>query len=293
MTDRPWMIRPYRPGDELALAALFGRVFGRPIDPAFWRWKLKSLPAPAENVWLAEAGDAPATAEGAPAPARGAPVFQYAGIPLRFSTPAGETTAMISVDTMTAPEFRRRGLLTSVGRHAYEQWRAGGVGFVLGLPNDQWGSRTGALSWRPLFPLRWLIRPLRPETLLARKLRLGRSGGLALLGGLWNLWWDRRAGGDPALRLRLVDRPEPAFDRLWERCRGEAPLSVIRDSAWVGWRYLAAPCRGYRVLLAERDGLPAGYVAYRLEPGAGRPWGMIAELTAPLGDAAARRALLA
>src|SRR3954469_21051885 len=101
-----WTIRAYRPGDEGALVALFERVFGRPITEAYWRWKLKRLPSPVENVWLAVCDDAP--------------IFHYAGIPTRYRLPAGEVTAMVSVDTMTAPEFQRRGLLSTVGRHAYE-----------------------------------------------------------------------------------------------------------------------------------------------------------------------------
>ncbi|HYF62089.1 MAG TPA: GNAT family N-acetyltransferase, partial [Herpetosiphonaceae bacterium] len=193
MTDPApaWTLRPYRAGDEHALVELFGRVFGRQISVEHWRWKLKSHPSPAENVWLAAAADRP--------------IFQYAGIPLRFQTPAGETTAMVSVDTMTDPGFRRRGLLTSVGGHAYQCWRRAGVGFVLGLPNDKWGSRTGALNWEALFGLRWLIRPLRPEAIAAR--RVGRAArGLAALGGLWNIAWDRRLAADPGLSIRMVGR---------------------------------------------------------------------------------------
>jgi hypothetical protein len=272
-----WTVRPYQAGDEPALVELFGRVFGRPISVDHWRWKLKSLPSPAENVWLAVAD--------------GRPIFQYAGIPLRFQTPAGETTAMVSVDTMTDPDFRRRGLLTSVGAVAYERWRAAGVSVVLGLPNDKWGSRTGALNWQPLFGLRWLIRPLRPEAIAARRMGLA-PGGLAALGGLWNIAWDRGLRAEPGLSVTMVGRAGAAFDQLWARCRDSLALSVVRDSAWVNWRYLAAPGQAYRVLLAERDGAAAGYIAYRLERGGGRPWGMIAELTTIPGDEAARRTLL-
>src|SRR5213594_2611005 len=125
-----WSIRAYCAGDEGALVALFERVFGRSISEAHWRWKLKQPPSPVENVWLAVDEDRP--------------VFHYAGIPTRYRLPAGEVTAMVSVDTMTAPEFQRRGLLSAVGRHVYDTWRAAGVPFVIGLPNQRWGSRTGA-----------------------------------------------------------------------------------------------------------------------------------------------------
>ncbi len=50
----------------------------------------KQQPSPVENVWLAVDADGP--------------IFHYAGIPTRYRLPTGEATAMVSVDTMTAPE---------------------------------------------------------------------------------------------------------------------------------------------------------------------------------------------
>ena len=70
-------MRPYQPGDERDLVALFQRVFGRPLTETHWRWKLKQLPSPVENVWLAVAQN-------------GNPIFQYAGIPVRYHLPIGE-----------------------------------------------------------------------------------------------------------------------------------------------------------------------------------------------------------
>ncbi|MFL5805804.1 MAG: GNAT family N-acetyltransferase [Roseiflexaceae bacterium] len=274
-----WSIRAYRPGDERALVVLFERVFGRAISEAHWRWKLKQPASPVENVWLAVHGDAP--------------IFQYAGIPTRYRLPTGEVTAMVSVDTMTAPEFQRRGLLGSVGRHVYETWRAAGVPFVIGLPNERWGSRAGALGWEPLFPLQWLARPLRPEAILARRLKWPALARLTALGVLWNGIWRMRLRGDPLLRVRLADRAGPEFDRLWQRCGAETPVSVVRDSAWVNWRYLDAPASAYRVLLAERDGQPVGYAAYRVAGHPGGRAGFIAELFVAPGDEHERRALIA
>ena len=92
----PTTVRSYRPGDEQALVELFQRVFGRAITEDHWMWKLEGQPATVDNVWLAVSADRP--------------VFQYAGIPTRFRLSQATVTSMVCVDTMTAPEFRRRGL---------------------------------------------------------------------------------------------------------------------------------------------------------------------------------------
>jgi hypothetical protein len=272
-----WTIRAFRSGDERALTALFGRVFGRAISEEHYRWKLRQPATPVENVWLAIDGNAP--------------IFHYAGIPTRYRLPGGEALAMVSVDTMTAPEFQRRGLLSAVGRRVYDTWRTAGVAFVIGLPNERWGSRAGALGWEPLFDLQWLARPLRPEAILARRLRMPLLARLTPIGAVWNALWRLRR--DSAVRVRPVERAGSEFDQLWRRCGADAAVSVVRDAAWVNWRYLDAPALGYHVLLAERDGQPVGYAAYRVEAHAAGVAGFVAELFAASADAPARRTLIA
>ncbi|MCI0396902.1 MAG: GNAT family N-acetyltransferase [Chloroflexi bacterium] len=272
-----WTIRAYQPGDERELVALFARVFGRSTSEDHWRWKLKQQPSPVENVWLAVDGDKP--------------IFQYAGIPVRYQLPGGRQTALVSVDTMASPDYRRQGLLTKVGRFTYDRWREAGVPFIIGLPNEQWGSRAQALGWEMLFPLRWLIRPLYPEQTLARRLRWPPLGRLAIAGGLWNRWWDSRARPDPTVQVQEVDHAGPEFDVLWQQSSAGVAFSVVRDSAWVNWRYLQPPSLTYHVLLAERAGRPVGYLTYRLESGDHR-LGFVAELFTAPADSRAQASLL-
>src|SRR5579872_3307962 len=96
-----WTIRPSRADDVPQLVALFARAFGRPITQEHYRWKLLRQTSAVPNDWIA------ANSVG--------PVFHSGGIPTRYQLPDGLTTAMVSVDTMTDPEYRRRGLLTQVG----------------------------------------------------------------------------------------------------------------------------------------------------------------------------------
>jgi GNAT superfamily N-acetyltransferase len=279
-----WSIRPYRPGDEAQLVALFAQVFGRPITAEWWRWKLKGRPTPVENVWVAAAV------------ADGRVIAQYAGIPVRLQWAGQVRDAMVSVDTMTAPDFRRRGILTALGQAAYARWTAAGVAAVLGLPNQQWGSRTDALGWQRLFGLGWLRYPLHVERALARAAHVPRplARPAEALGGLGAAAWraSRRArrqiGGD--IQVQALTSATADLDALWERLAPEYGRLLVRDRAWVDWRYFRPPDLGYRVLLARSARAPAGYLAYRYAPGSGAAY--IADLfTAPTGGAAARALL--
>ena len=275
-----WRVRPYRPGDESALVELFEEVFHRSISKDHWRWKLKQRPSPAENVWLAVDED-------------DRPVFHIGGIPCRFQLPAGSCPGMVMVDSMTAPQVRRRGLLTAVWQQMRAKWRDAGISMLIGLPNEQWGSRRAALGWQPLFPLKWLVRPLRPEALLARRLKLSLPSHLSVVGKLWNGLWDRRDRASPWVSVRELDAAGAEIDSVWRKCQPLISASIVRDSAWVNWRYFAAPHFEYRVLLAECRDQAAGYAVYRVHEAAGRKLGFIAEMFTAPHDFESRGALLA
>ncbi len=271
-------MRDYRPGDETQLVALFERVFGRAMTLDQWRWKLKGRDTHLENVWVAEAGDRL--------------VGQYAVIPTLAKIEGRAKQAAISVDAMVHPQFRRRGILTALVRHGHQALSEAGFAFTLGLPNEQWGSREAALGWRRLFPLRWLTRPLRPEAMLARRLGAPSLARLTLLGTLWNRSLRRGRASQGNLEVRHVAAAGEAFDALWESCAGDASASISRDASWVRWRYLEAVPHRFRVLLAEREGKPAGFLAYRIDRSAERSVGLIPEILTAKTDAAALEALL-
>lgn len=272
------VVRPYHADDIPALVALFERVFGKPITSEHWRWKLAAQLPPACNVWLAEA--------------QGRPVFQYAGIPQRYELDGVPASALVSVDTMTDPDFRRRGLLTLVATRAYEAWREAGAAFVIGLPNQQWGSRASALGWQELFPLQWLVRPLEPQALLGRRLRMPWLGKVPGVARLWNAFFDGHLRRDSGLELREVREAGAEFDQLWSRLRTQFAFAAVRDSAWINWRFLRSPLRNYRVVAAWRKGVVAGYFAWRVIEADQHVSVQLAELVCPADDVATRDTLL-
>lgn len=273
------VIRPCHEDDVPGLVALFVRVFGKTITAEHWQWKLGSLTSPAPNVLVATSDERP--------------VFQYAGIPTVLSLNGALTNVMVAVDGMTDPDFRRRGLLTRVVTEAHSRWRDTGIDLVLGLPNQQWGSRIAALGWLPLFDLQRLIRPLRPEAMLAHRLRMPWLRHLRLASALWNGLIARLPRRDAGVQTELVTQADDRFDRLWEKCRANAKFAVVRDRAWVQWRFLDCPSRRYRVLLASRAGVPVGYCAFSVHETEGRRRALLAELAVPQDDGAVRRTLIA
>lgn len=279
----PYTIRPYRPGDEHELVKLFERVNGRSITTDHYLWKFCHLPSPVENVWLAVVDEWP--------------IFHYAAMPIPYRLPGGSRTVMTSVDIMTDPDWQRQGILTAVGGRTYRTWAEAGIPFTFGLPNERWGTRTKAVGLEPLFPLQWFTRLLRPTTTLKNRFlkpptHSPPSTPHSPYDRLWNRWWNRSLTPDPTIEIEQVEQAGEVFDELWRLCEGDKTVSIIRDRAWVDWRFLAAPSADYQLFLARRNGRPAGYIATRLTTDGPVVKGLIVEWLAPAGDEAVRRTLL-
>ena len=260
MSHGPWTIRAYRPGDERVLTELFARVFKKPISTAHWLWKLRGYELPFENVWLALDGERI--------------IAQYAGIPVRVQTTAGNRWAVLSVDTMVDPDYRRRGVLTQIARHAYAQWGEAGAAFVYGLPNEKAAPGLASLGFNHAFPIRWRRQALRPFAILARRYNI--KFPTTSLDGLWRLVsTSRRSRTD----IELVEARDAdgGFDRIFRRFEPNSHLTLVRDRQWIEWRYFRAPEFGYRLLIARQAQEPLGYVAYRMQ----NTSGVIAEVFAP------------
>jgi len=274
-------LRPAQPGDEAALVALFAAAYGHTMSEPLYRWKLGGLPSPTPNVWAAWEQDRP--------------IFHYASVPTPYQTPDAPAILMTGADLMTAPDQRRRGLLTAYAPQVYATWSQAGLPFTIGLPNERWGSRADYLGWQPLLPLAWLIYPLRPEALAARRLRLPFLARAVVVSRVWQRRWRRPLPS--GLTIQVVDEADARFDLLWQTAHPRQGYCVRRDRRWVNWRFLSAPAdeRRWRcrLLLAFRGDQPVGYAAYRLQTEAGRTTGFLADLFTAPADEPARQALLA
>ena len=239
-----------RPEDVPAVTDLFQRAFGRPMTTQHYFWKLRTRPSPTANVSIAVDD-------------QDRPVFHIGAVPGRLRAGENEYWVMVAVDGMTDPAWRRRGVLTRVTADLFDRWRQAGVALVLGLPNEQWRSRIGVLGWRHLFPLQWLVRPILPERLLARRLGVGAVGRAAWVGRLWNRWWNVPVRG---VELDEITHAGTEWDSFWADVRRGIGTSLVRDADWINWRYLHGP-EEFRVFVVRRDGKPAGFAAMRVREG--------------------------
>lgn len=271
--------RPVERGDVPAVVELFSDVFDRHMTAEHYRWKLFERPSPTDNTVIA-AND------------RGRPVFHLGGIPCRCSIAGVERWVMVAVDAMTRREQRRQGLFTTCASWLFERWRQAGVALVLGMPNERHGSRVQALGWRPLGSLEWLLFPLQPESLLARRLGIPGLSRLRVGGRWWYAVTANRGAVDGDIVVSEISAPGDEFDRFWQRIAPQGGNGLVRDRAWLTWRYCRIPGRCYRLLKAAR-GTSGGAMLGYLVCGVRDPRALtIPELVVAPGDATTFSALI-
>lgn len=258
-----WRLRAYRDGDEQRIVRQFERVFRRPMTDETWRWKLKSRPSPVENVWLGVDEE-------------DRPIFQYAAMPRKLQLPRGGVDVLVLVDLWTAPEYRRRRIFTTSARWIHGRWRRAGIAGILSPFNARDEPRYRRLGWQYLFPLRWQIRPLRPEAIIARRLGVAGLARWRWSGGLWNRLWNRGTTAAAGLEIRQFRHPRAGDDLPGRRPR--LPLALEHDADWLRWRYLDCPIHRYSVLAARRGGRLVGHLVSRIDDGEGRRFAFVAEL---------------
>lgn len=283
-----WQIRGIRDGDEIPASRLFNRIFDKSITPAQYRWKLADAPFPVgcPATWVADDG--------------GEIVGQYGGTPMRFWL-NGQVYPIVHIcDVMTHPDFRGQGILSALGVTANDAWRDAGVAFATGFPHAGWGSRRNYLGWQMMYKSMWMWRPLRIGNLLRRRFQnrslengaksAHRNDASVKIASSAFEKCSNGVYGD--IRIERIETPGKAFDELWETLKYRYSALVVRDRAWIKYRYADAPEMGYGLLFARKEGQPAGYLAFRIREVNQRIVGYIADLFTAPNDLKTRVALL-
>jgi GNAT superfamily N-acetyltransferase len=299
VTGSTVIVRRGTPADADGIAALLDRAFGvrpRGARERLWRWR---------------AGENPARHPDIPpfivAEQHGAIVGAHGLVPLRVKVGDDIVTAACSCDFAVDPAARGSGMalklqamdraLTPLPMSTSANAVANRVTLALGGKELDSGKVK-------------LIRPLSVSRVLRRRLPAGMPGRVAaarIAGALPDLALAAgRALRRPSMAgasLETVTRFDDAFDRLWNRVAATRPVAVVRDAAYLQWRYASYPFGGIETIALRRDDQVLGYVALmRLLETDGLRGAVILDLVsdpdeprvdAVLASAAARRAAAA
>jgi GNAT superfamily N-acetyltransferase len=242
--SRAEIIREYRPEqDQPALSDLWSHVFGVTKGGQTVDWIFRSGPAGEAVRTVIEVGGR---------------IVAHAGVaPVRFMLGDRVVRGAYSVGAMTDPAVRGRGYFVRIGRYLYRRLEEEGFAFVAGFSNrNSCHLMTGPLGRSSVRPFPWSVRVLKPVSLVRSALGCSRAQAPPPAATFV-------AREEDGVEVSLAEPDDPRIDTVWSRARPGVALGGIRDAAFSHWRFATRPDAGYRLLLAERAGVPAAYVVSR------------------------------
>jgi len=243
----PLTLRDTAPLDASSLVRFAQMAFGAGWTEAFVNWKYFQNPAGRIYGQCAELA--------------GSPVAYYGNIPVRLKVGDRVVIAAQAVDAMVAPEARRRGLFVTLARETYRQMDDAGVALTYAFPNPvSLVAFVERLGWMQVGGVPRYVRVLDARGAARAAGRAGPAGWLYALwlGALSRPGIRREPAPASGLSVRLVETLDERFDGLWAEASRSFPIAVVRDSAYLRWRYLEHPASPYLVLAAERGSRLAG-----------------------------------
>lgn len=239
----------YRPDDRRAVEALYRRVFGRDAADASrlrWEWQYRrnpNNPRQEPEIWIAREGPAI--------------VGQYATMPVRLSLGGREVQGSWGMDVMVAPERQRQGL----GEVLFRTWdRNVGAALGLGLSESSY-HLFQKLRWPDVGPIPMLVKPLTRRAFRRANWPVGLNKVVSAI--MYPLVVIVARSRPLGAEVRLIDRFDESFTKLWDELAPKFDLAVRRDAAYLNWKFVSAPHVRYSIAALRRDERNVGYAVYR------------------------------
>ncbi len=225
-----------------------------------------------------------------------------AAIPMRHKIGPDIRTGSLGVNVMTHPDYRGRGIYVILQKEVDTLCGQDDVQFNFGFSNEY--SHRNCLRhlgyqeigrfplWILPFDLNRIMKSSRPKRGI-----LMRSVAFAA-----NPFWRM---GLAALKLRLNNRSmrvekvatfTEEFDRFWQKIKADYTNILVRDRAYLEWRFTNHPTRKYDVFAARSRGEMRGYLVARITEIKGIPCVMLVDVLVektPEGKRAARKLIAA
>jgi len=207
-----------------------------------------------------------------------------AAVPVRCKIGSGVHAASVAVNGMTHPDFRGRGIFFRLYGEITAQSAKSGIVLTFGFPNsNSLGSCLRHLNYREIGELPLWILPFDLSPILASQ--------NATRGAIWRI---AGRAGTPFLRLgQAILRPRracaalkiekaaefgPEFEAFWDDVKAGYGNCLVRDPAYLNWRFAHHPSRDYEILAARANGRLVGYLVGRQVKIEDLIWGMIVDL---------------
>lgn len=256
--ERGWKARPAKEEEISTLIQVFNTVYHKDKGRDTLEWKYLRNPHGKAIMWVAESDDNEI-------------VGSVAFMPRRIRIEGKEFLSHHGADAMVLPEWQRGGILITMLTEVYKQCWELGDALVHIFPNRRSVGALRKMSLHPVSNVQELELSLRGSYYFKRYINKAPflSGLLKPLGdGLLKMGvLKQHLNHAFTTEVKSIDRFDDAIADAGMEALQEAPVFMVRDTAFLNWRYVDNPTKRHRSFAAFRDGKPVGYMVMEAEGG--------------------------
>jgi GNAT superfamily N-acetyltransferase len=186
-------------------------------------------------------------------------------------------------DAFAHPDYRNQGMFTTLGREVVAELETRGIDFVYARPNaNSYPGFVRKFGFENAFFLKTLRRVVNVDGIVRRKTgggmlyRLLKPIGSILAGTVYRIGEYRDL---PNITVSEVSSFDKRVDSLSEKVSAGYAAMIVRDEAYLNWRYIRKPV-DYRIFTATESDVLRGYIVVRcieFEQG-GRKFGYMVDM---------------
>jgi ribosomal protein S18 acetylase RimI-like enzyme len=189
-------------------------------------------------------------------------------VPIGVRLSGESVTAALTLKPLIDPEFEGQGIPLDLLRKLDALAAEEKIAFSYAFPDDtSFPALVNQGGFKEVAALSLLIRPLHPERLAMKTTGsrvLARTASIARV--VWRTPPSVRQKEVPGLAIDEVKDFDEPFAVFWRRVQNRAPLIVVRDSAYLNWRYVNAPEREFAAFAARSEGKVRAISVLRAAP---------------------------
>ena len=206
----------------------------------------------------------------------------YVVNPMRIQLQDDEILGSVAINLIVHPDARRQGLFTRLAERAYQNCSARGISLTYGFPNPTaLPGHTRKLNSPNIGDVPLFIKALDPESIFKSKGIGSLISGIAAATyrsflAVWALFVSQRTD-QVDVEIEEIFEFDDAFDQFWESIKHKHVAWLIRDQAFLSWRYRDIPIRSYRIFTAKVTGQIEAYLVLRIMDFEGVRCGMLVD----------------
>lgn len=282
--------RSYYPGDEDQIFELVKAVWGQKLKIPMknlwvegWQWLFTSNLTDTPIIWLAEY--------------KGDLIAEYPLLIMDMKVGNRLVKAGQIVDTMTHPQYRRKGIAFTLGSKSLGQLKEKNAMLAFGFPTAEAYLLHMKSGWIDICAIQTMIRPLNLKKIVQTYITYDNifAHTLSKLAELAQktIFRVRRPSTFEGLTISKVSQFDDRYNNFWDTVSKDYRIIVVRSKNYLNWRYIDVPNAKYDIYVAEKNKNICGYIVLEQIQYKGLVFGRILDVIAPLNQQSVVQCLIA